>query len=143
MVAWHAEPVTPERPEIVRPEGLADAPYDYAAIAPEARLVFTAGACPLNLAGQVVAPGDVEAQAARALDNLFVTLAAANSGPELVLKTTVYVVASERSELVRVWNLVAARFGSPKPPSTLLGVAMLGYPDQLVEIEAIALSASG
>ena len=71
------------------------------------------------------------------------TLAAANSGPELVLKTTVYVVASERSELVRVWDLVAARFGSANPPSTLLGVAMLGYPDQLVEIEAIALSASG
>jgi len=34
-------------------------------------------------------------------------------------------------------------FGSAKPPSTLLGVAMLGYPEQLVEIEAVALSASG
>jgi enamine deaminase RidA (YjgF/YER057c/UK114 family) len=44
---------------------------------------------------------------------------------------------------VRVWDVVAARFGSAKPPSTLLGVAMLGYPDQLVEIEAIALSAWG
>jgi enamine deaminase RidA (YjgF/YER057c/UK114 family) len=104
--------------------------------------VFTAGACPLDPAGEVVAPGDVEAQAERALENLFVTLAAANSGPDLVLKTTVYVVASERSDLVRVWDVVAARFGSAKPPSTLLGVATLGYPDQLVEIEAIALSAS-
>lgn len=133
----------PERPEIVRPEGLAEAPYEYAAIAPEARLVFTAGACPLDPAGQVVAPGDVEAQTAQALDNLLVTLAAARSGPELVLKTTVYVVAAERTDLVRVWDLVAARFGRARPPSTLLGVAMLGYPDQLVEIEAIALSASG
>jgi enamine deaminase RidA (YjgF/YER057c/UK114 family) len=127
--------------KIVRPEGLAETPYDYAAIAPDARLVFTAGACPLDPAGEVVAPGDVEAQAERALENLFVTLAAANSGPELVLKTTVYVVASERSDLVRVWDVVAARFGSAKPPSTLLGVATLGYPNQLVEIEAIALSA--
>ena len=133
--------MTPELPEIVRPEGLAEAPYHYAAIAPEARLVFTAGACPLDPAGEVVAPGDVEAQAERALENLFVTLAAANSGPELVLKTTVYVVASERSDLVRVWDVVAAGFGSAKPPSTLLGVATLGYPNQLVEIEAIALSA--
>ena len=133
----------PERPEIVRPEGLAEAPYDYAAIAPGARLVFTAGACPLDPAGQVVAPGDVEAQAAQALDNLLVTLAAAGSGPELVLKTTVYVVAADRTDLVRVWDVVAARFGRATPPSTLLGVAMLGYPDQLVEIEAIALSARG
>lgn len=135
--------MAPERPEIVRPEGLAEAPYEYAAIAPEARLVFTAGASPLDPAGQVVAPGDVEAQTAQALDNLLVTLAAARSGPELVLKTTVYVVAAERTDLVRVWDLVAARFGRARPPSTLLGVAMLGYPDQLVEIEAIALSASG
>lgn len=135
--------MAPERPEIVRPEGLAEAPYEYAAIAPEARLVFTAGACPLDPAGHVVAPGDVEAQTAQALDNLLVTLAAARSGPELVLKTTVYVVAAERTDLVRVWDLVAARFGRARPPSTLLGVAMLGYPDQLVEIEAIALSAPG
>ena len=131
------------RPEIVSPEGLAEAPYDYAAIAPEARLVFTAGACPLDPAGNVVAPGDLEAQAGQALDNLFVALAAANSGPELVLKTTVYVVAGDRSDLVRVWNVVAEAFGRARPPSTLLGVSMLGYPEQLVEIEAIALTTPG
>jgi enamine deaminase RidA (YjgF/YER057c/UK114 family) len=127
----------------VRPEGLAEAPYEYAAISPEARLVLTAGACPLDAAGRVVAPGDFEAQAEHALDNLFATLAAADSGPELVLKTTVFVVAADRSQLVRVWDVVAARFGTARPPSTLLGVAMLGYPEQLVEIEAIALSRSG
>jgi hypothetical protein len=37
---------------------------------------------------------------------------------------------------VRVWGVVAARLGSM--PSTLLGVSLLGYPEQLVEIEAIA-----
>jgi enamine deaminase RidA (YjgF/YER057c/UK114 family) len=130
------------RLEVVRPEGLAETPYEYASIAREARLVFTAGACPLGTDGRVVAPGDFEAQAARTVDNLFETLSAAGSAPELVVKTTVYVVASERSELVRVWDVVAERFGSARPPSTLLGVAMLGYPDQLVEIEAIALSPS-
>jgi enamine deaminase RidA (YjgF/YER057c/UK114 family) len=129
-------------PQIVSPEGLADAPYEYATIAPDARLVFTAGACPLDAAGRVVAPGDFEAQARQALDNLFATLAAAGSAPELVLKTTVYVASSDRSELVRVWNLVAEGFASARPPSTLLGVAMLGYPGQLVEIEAIAVSTS-
>jgi enamine deaminase RidA (YjgF/YER057c/UK114 family) len=129
-------------PQIVSPEGLADAPYEYATIAPDARLVFTAGACPLDAAGRVVAPDDCEAQARQALDNLFATLAAAGSGPELVLKTTVYVASSDRSELVRVWNLVAEGFASARPPSTLLGVSMLGYPEQLVEIEAIAVSTS-
>jgi enamine deaminase RidA (YjgF/YER057c/UK114 family) len=130
-------------PEIVRPDGLAEAPYEYAAVAPEARLVFTAGACPLDAEGRVVAPGDLEAQARQALDNLFVTLAAAGSGPELVLKTTIYVSSSDRAELVRVWDVVAEAFGEARPPSTLLGVSVLGYPEQLVEIEAIALSTPG
>jgi len=31
------------------------------------------------------------------------------------------------------------RCGTDGPPNTLLGVATLGYPDQLVEIEAVAL----
>jgi hypothetical protein len=29
-------------------------------------------------------------------------------------------------------------FGTDGPPSTLLGVSVLGWPDQLVEIEAVA-----
>lgn len=128
------------RPQPVRvPTLFPDAPYDYAAVAPDGGLVFTAGACPLDAAGKVVEPGDLEAQAGRALDNLLATLAAASSGPELVLKTTVYVVAREPVDLVRVWNVVAERLAPVRPPSTLLGVAMLGYADQLVEIEAVAL----
>src|SRR5262249_61737407 len=49
---------------LVSPEALTDtAPYAYAAVAPPgARLVFTAGACPLDDAGETVAPGDVAAQ---------------------------------------------------------------------------------
>jgi enamine deaminase RidA (YjgF/YER057c/UK114 family) len=132
------------RPEPVRPPALfPDAPYEYASNAPAGGLVFTAGACPLDAAGRVVEPGDLEAQARRALDNLLTVLAAAGSGPEQVLKTTVYVVAAERSELVRAWDVIAAGFGDARPPSTLLGVSMLGYADQLVEIEAVALTGRG
>src|SRR4029453_5621349 len=42
---------------------LCAAPFEYAAVAPPgARLVFAAGACPLNDAGEVVGPGDYELQ---------------------------------------------------------------------------------
>ena len=34
----------------------------------------------------------------------------------------------------------APAFGEHDAPSTLLGVAVLGYPDQLVEIEAVAVA---
>jgi enamine deaminase RidA (YjgF/YER057c/UK114 family) len=111
------------------------APYEYSRIGNG--LVFAAGACPLDDDGTVVAPGDREAQAARTVDNLLAALAAAGAGPESLLKTTVYVVADERSDLVRVWDVVAGRLG--RAPSTLLGVSLLGYPEQLVEIEAVAV----
>jgi hypothetical protein len=46
--------------------------------------------------------------------------------------------ARDRSDLVRVFKVVEGRFGPARPPSTLLGVSLLGYLDQLVEIEAVA-----
>ena len=110
------------------------APYEYSRGA--SGLVFAAGACPLDENGVVVEPGDLEAQAERAARNLLAAFAEADVAPDALLKTTVYVVAHERSELVRVWNVVSAHLG--RAPSTLLGVSLLGYPEQLVEIEAVA-----
>ena len=128
------------RPSLVSsPRLYPDAPYEYAAVAREGALVFTAGACPLDRAGTVVGKGDHEAQARQALENLRAALTAAGSSLEHVLKTTVYVVAEDRSELVRTWKVVEEGFGAHRPPSTLLGVTLLGYPEQLVEIEAVAL----
>jgi enamine deaminase RidA (YjgF/YER057c/UK114 family) len=114
-------------------------PYDYFAVAPEGSLVFTAGACPLDAEGRVVAVGDHEGQARQALGNLRAALAEAGSSFDQVVKSTVYVVAADRSELVRTWNIVEETFAPARPPSTLLGVSLLGYPDQLVEIEAVAV----
>jgi enamine deaminase RidA (YjgF/YER057c/UK114 family) len=128
-------------PERIHPAALfQDVPYDYARVASAGRLVFTAGACPLDKAGRVVAPGDLEAQTRQTLDNLLAVLAQAGVGPESLLKTTVYVVAEEQSDLVRAWDVVANGLGDGHPPSTLLGVSALGYPGQLVEIEAVALT---
>jgi enamine deaminase RidA (YjgF/YER057c/UK114 family) len=130
------------KPEPVNPPALyAGTPYDYAAVAPEGGLVFTAGACPLDAQGAVVAPGDLQAQARQTLDNLALALSAAGSSLQQVLKTTVYVAGGDRSDLLRVWDVVEECFGAVRPPSTLLGVSFLGYRDQLVEIEAVALRA--
>ena len=57
-----------------------------------------------------------------------------------VLKTTVFVASADRADLVAAWDVVSAAFGEHDAPSTLLGVAVLGYPGQLVEIEAVAVA---
>lgn len=125
---------------LVRPPDLTDqAPYVYAALpAPDARLVFTAGACPLDAAGETVAPGDIAAQAEQVMQNLRIALRAAGADLDEVLKTTVYVATKRREDLVTAWEVVRRHFGSHDAPSTLLGVSVLGYPGQLVEVEAVA-----
>ena len=125
--------------ELVRvPTLTQDVPYAYAAISPGGT-VYAAGACPLDGAGAVVAPGDVARQTAQVMANLEESLRAAGSGFHDVLKTTVYVASSDRDDLVAAWNGVRAAFGKHDAPSTLLGVSVLGYPDQLVEVEAVAV----
>ncbi|MFN8592248.1 MAG: RidA family protein [Thermomicrobiales bacterium] len=111
--------------------------YAHVAIATGARLIVTAGAVPLDPAGNLVGAGDVRLQARQTLDNLMRQLAAAGASGDDVLKTTIYVVATNGDDLVAVWQEVQQ---SPlaAAASTLLGVALLGYRGQLVEIEAIA-----
>jgi enamine deaminase RidA (YjgF/YER057c/UK114 family) len=89
--------------------------------------------------GTVVGAGDYEAQARAALKNLRTALEAAGSSFEHVVKSTVYVASADRADLVRVWRVVEESFAPARPPSTLLGVAALGYDGQLVEIEAVAV----
>ena len=124
---------------LVRSPSLAGAPHAYAAIvAAGSRLVFTAGACPLDEEGTIVGVGDVIAQAQQVMANLAVALADAGAGLGDVVRTTVYVASPERDDLGAVWEVVAAAFAPHDPPSTLLGVAALGYQSQLVEVEAVA-----
>jgi enamine deaminase RidA (YjgF/YER057c/UK114 family) len=74
--------------ELVRSTALTDTvPYAYAAVTPPGRLVFTAGACPLDQDGAVVAPDDVAAQAQQVMANLAVALGAAGAELTDVAKT--------------------------------------------------------
>jgi enamine deaminase RidA (YjgF/YER057c/UK114 family) len=115
------------------------AEYAYAATAPAAaRLIFLAGACPLDADGRTIAPGDVGAQAAAAMDNLQTALEAAGASLTDVISTRVLVATANQADLVTAWEVVRDGFGDHEPPSTLLGVSVLGYTDQLVEVEAVA-----
>jgi enamine deaminase RidA (YjgF/YER057c/UK114 family) len=114
-------------------------PYAYAAIAQPGAVIYTAGACPLDETGATVGVGDVAAQARQAVANLVETLTQAGSTLAEVLKTTIYVASSDRDDLTAAWEVIRAAFAEHDAPSTLLGVAALGYPEQLVEIEAIAV----
>ncbi|MBA8826390.1 enamine deaminase RidA (YjgF/YER057c/UK114 family) [Saccharopolyspora lacisalsi] len=125
---------------LIRSDALSDiAEYAYAATAPaDARLIFLAGACPLNEDGTTAAVGDHGGQAAKAVENMRTALAEAGASLEDVVSTRVLVASTSRADLVTAWQVVRDAFGSHDVPSTLTGVTVLGYEDQLVEIEAVA-----
>ena len=113
--------------------------YAYAATAPaDARLIFLAGSCPLNEDGSTAGIGDFAVQAAKCIENMKIALAEAGADIGDVISTRVLVVSTQQSDLVTAWSVVRDAFGDHDVPSTLLGVTVLGYDDQLVEIEAIA-----
>ena len=115
------------------------AEYAYAATAPaQSRLIFLAGACPLNEDGSTAAIGDYAGQAAKAIENMRTALADAGASLGDVLATRVLVASARQEDLVAAWQVVRDSFGDHDVPSTLMGVTVLGYTDQLVEIEAVA-----
>lgn len=130
----------PSAVTLIRSSRLSDvAEYAYAATAPAtARLIFLAGACPLDEDGSTAAIGDYAGQAAKAVENLGVALADSGASLNDVIVTRVLVASTRRQDLVTAWQVVRDAFGHHDVPSTLLGVTVLGYPDQLVEIEAVA-----
>lgn len=130
----------PKAVTLIRSASLSGvAEYAYAATAPaDARLIFLAGSCPLDADGATVAVGDVRAQAARCVENLRTALADAGAQLTDVISTRVLVASARQADLVAAWEVVRDALGEHDVPSTLMGVTVLGYDDQLVELEAVA-----
>jgi enamine deaminase RidA (YjgF/YER057c/UK114 family) len=125
--------------KLVRAPELAATEYAYAATAPaDARLIFLAGSCPLDSGGAITPVGDYAGQARQCIANLRAALAASGAEITDVINTRVLVASADRADLTAVWQVVGEAFGAHDVPSTLLGVTVLGYQNQLVEIEAVA-----
>ncbi len=124
-------------PSLFPPPGYAHA----AVVEAGTRLAFMAGSVPLDAAGKLVGEGDPVRQAQQVLANLDEALRAVGSDPTRVVASTVYVVGTEPGVLSQVWEVVRASELLTVEPhtSTLLGVTVLGYPGQLVEITATAV----
>ncbi|MFI7635068.1 RidA family protein [Nonomuraea sp. NPDC049400] len=114
--------------------------YAYASVvdAP-VRSVWVAGACPLDTDGNTVAIGDYAGQTHQVMRNLVTALRGAGASLTDVVKTTVYVASTEQADLGAAWKVYREYMGEHDVPSTLLGVTVLGYSHQLVEVEAVAV----
>jgi enamine deaminase RidA (YjgF/YER057c/UK114 family) len=124
---------------LIHSMSLAPVDYAYAGRVPSGMdLLFLAGACPLNKHGKVPNSSDYEHQAKICVENLKEALKECGASLDDVVYTRVLVASHDRSDLATAWGAIRNEFGDHDVPSTLSGVTVLGYTNQLVEIEAVA-----
>ncbi len=125
----------------LNPETLHPTPgYHHVTVVAAGRLAFLAGQCPLDASGAVVGGGDIGRQVDQVAENALTALAAVGAGPEQVVRSVIYVVSTDQAVLGAVWQRFTASALGPAftSASTLLGVAQLGFPGQLVELDLTA-----
>ena len=130
--------------EIIRinPAELHPTPgYHHITVVQTARMAFFAGQCPLDRDGSLVGPGDLEAQLDQVVANVVEALSAVDARPEDVVRSVIYVASADVDVLGAAWHHLRTSAIAPafSTASTLLGVAQLGYPGQLIEVELTAL----
>ncbi|MCT0211873.1 MAG: reactive intermediate/imine deaminase [Cyanobium sp.] len=120
---------TPAAPEPV-------GPYNQAVLA--GGWLFCSGQIALDpVSGAMVGDGDVEAETRQVLSNLVAVLRAAGSGPDQVVRTTVFL--ADLADFARVNAIYAETFQGPVPPArACVEVAALPRGAR-VEIDCIAL----
>ncbi len=101
---------------------------------------YLAGQCPIDVDGNLVGPGDMDAQVAAVVHNALTALTAVDAAPERVVRSVIYVVSTRTDVLGQVWQRLQASELGPAFTSaaTLVGVSTLGFTGQLVEIDLIA-----
>jgi enamine deaminase RidA (YjgF/YER057c/UK114 family) len=130
--------------ELLDPPGLPVSDiYKQVAVARGSRTVYMAGQVARTADGEPVGAGDLAAQVEQAFLNVAAALAGAGARFDDVVKLTIYVVDWSPEKLAALGEgaaRAAARIGAdPVRPVTLIGVAALGEPDILVEIDAVAV----
>jgi enamine deaminase RidA (YjgF/YER057c/UK114 family) len=128
---------------LIHSNNLATVDYAYAARVPTGMdIIFMAGACPLNKSGEVLHLNDYALQTQLCIENLEEALRECGASLKEVVYTRILVASPKQSDLVTAWNVFREYFDDVVP-STLTGVTVLGYTNQLVEIEAVAAMPNG
>ncbi|MDT6983280.1 RidA family protein [Streptomyces lusitanus] len=114
--------------------------YHHITVVEAGRTAYLAGQVPLDPAGELVGPGDLDAQIDQVAANALAALNAVGAGPEHVVRSVIYVVCAGEPVLGAAWRSLNSSVIGPAftTASTLLGVTQLGFSGQLVEVDLTA-----
>lgn len=122
----------------INPDQLHPTPgYHHITVAETGRTAFLAGQCPLDRSGTLVGPGDLDAQIDQVAANAVTALGAVGARPDQVVRSVIYVVSDGDKRLGGAWRRLSESALGPAftSASTLLGVAQLGFSEQLIEVD--------
>ena len=123
--------------EIIQPVSVhSTTGVGYSHVAKAGDTVYIAGQIALDVDGNLVGKGDIEAQTHQVYANLQAIIEELGGSLEDIVKLTTYL--TDRSHLEAFRRVRNRFFRVPSPPNTLLFVSGLAHPDYLVEIEAVA-----
>lgn len=125
----------------ISPDTLHENPgYHHITVVEAGRTAYLAGQCPLDLSGELVGSGDLDAQVDQVAANALEALSAVGARPEDVVRSVIYVRDDETAVLAAAWDRLNATplQAAFTTASTLLGVSQLGFLGQLVELDLTA-----
>jgi enamine deaminase RidA (YjgF/YER057c/UK114 family) len=104
------------------------------------RTLICAGQLAADANGNLVHPGDMRGQVSQTLDNLETVLKQAGFSLADVVRLNYY--TTDVDAFIASAEVYGSRLAAAgcRPASTLLGVARLAFPEQVVEMEAIAMA---
>ncbi len=101
------------------------------------RQLICAGQTATDADGHPQHAGDMRSQIGMALDNLGAVLTAAGMSFSNIVRLNLY--TTDVDEFMKHIDVIGEKVGpAVTPPSTLLGVARLAFPELMIEIEATA-----
>ena len=111
--------------------------YSAGVSVPAGRLVFISGIVAMDESGEVIAPGDMEAQTRHVFDRMGKLLQEAGAGFQDVVKITTFV--TDMSKYAGFSKVRGEVFRESYPASATVGADALVKEGLLVEVEAIAV----
>lgn len=101
-------------------------------------VVFLSGQAPISADGEVVAPGDIDAQTRQVFENLSTVLEQSGASFDSIVKVTVYL--TDMSKIRDAARVRDEFIDTAKPPaSTAVEVSSLALPGMMIEVDAIAV----
>jgi 2-iminobutanoate/2-iminopropanoate deaminase len=120
--------------QVIQPKALPQPSYPFSLGIRLGNLLFTSGATGRDADGKT--PSDIRDQTRNTLEFLRTVLAAAGTGFEHVLKTTVYMTDINKFEEMN--DVYRSYFPVNPPARSTVGVAALALPGLQIEIEIVA-----